>query len=256
MKDWYLATGSPYYITGENEDFNAYKGAFEEAARSLLGAKMDLCENRITQIPRHCHAIMQNKTNDSIDSTGARQLLTSIGTMQDICYVYHDKEWYIAASDTDNQGWYEKTVLWRTNVDLKFVSPVTGEVVMYPVYMTNSTKYSSGEAVKSQLTIESSQFRILIPANDETIEIRNGTRFLVDLDKKSPTAWKVSQVDTITCRYKTRQVLSIMAVADEFNPAFDDPEEMVANRYGYEDRLEDEGTPPPTPEETEGSLWD
>ena len=200
-----------------------------------------MCKTRITEEGTPILCIMQNRTNDSIDSTGERQLLTEIGTMNGINYVLYGDQWYIVASDDGENGVYEKSVLWKCNIPLRFISPATGEIVEYPVYMVNATKYSSGERTGKNITIETSQFSILIPYNEETIKIRNGFRFLVDLDTEIPTAYKVTQIDAINYRYGTHALLMLMAVADEFNPMTDDAENGIADRFTAEDRIEDAG---------------
>lgn len=258
MKEWYLQKGSPYFYSAmERDEFDAYlgRGAFREVLEtSPIAGEAKICKSRITEEGKSVLCVMQNRTNDSVDSTGMRQLLTEIGTMAGHNYVRYKDEWYIVSSDNGENGVYEKSVLWKCNIPLRFISPITGEIAEYPVYMVNATKYSSGEKTGKNITIESSQFSILIPYNEETIKLRNGTRFLVDLDDEIPTAYKVTQIDTINYRYGTHALLMFMAVADEFNAATDDAASGVADRYTPQDRLEESGEPPIG--ESQESWWD
>lgn len=258
MKEWYLRNGKPYFYSAmEQDEFDEYlsRGAFREVLEtSPIAGRAKICRSRITEDGTNVLCIMQNRTNDSIDSTAERQFLTEIGTMPGHNYVHYKDEWYIVASDNGENGVYEKCVLWKCNVPLRFVSPITGDVVEYPVYMVNATKYSSGEKAGKNITIETSQFSILIPYNEETIKLRNGTRFLVDLDDEIPTAYKITQIDAINYRYKTHALLMYMAVADEFNPVTDDAKLGVANMYTSQDRLEEKGET--VPEGSEESWWD
>ena len=258
MKSWYLQKGNPYFLSAmEREEFDAYLslGAFREVLdTSPIAGDALICHSRITEDGTAIRCIMQNRTNDSIDSTAERQFLTEIGTMAGHNYVRYKDEWYIVASDNGENGVYEKCVLWKCNVPLRFVSPVSGEIVEYPVYMVNATKYSSGEKAGKNITIETSQFSILIPYNEETIKLRNGTRFLVDLDDEIPTAYRITQIDAINYRYKTHALLMFMAVADEFNPMTDDAKQGVADMYTPQDRLEEKGED--LPETSEESWWD
>ncbi len=69
----------------------------------------------------------------------------------------------------DNNRIYEKAVLWKCKHSIRFISPLTGEIVEYPVYSTNSTQYGTGEAGKTQMAVGADQHLIYLPYNEETI---------------------------------------------------------------------------------------
>ena len=55
--------------------------------------------------------------------------------------------------------------------------------------------------VLTHLSIGSSKFLIYIPYNQETIKIKHKRKFLIDRNTHDPTAFEVTQVDTISHNY-------------------------------------------------------
>lgn len=256
-KDFYLSTGLPVYFGNvEREDFAAYGSpSFREVLEvSPIASGAELCDSRMTDVRRPIRCVMLNQTNDSIDSTGQRRMLTEMGTVGRSRYIVFQDEWYLIVNNPDDQGWYEKSVLWKCDRILKFKSPLTGEVVGYPVYMTNSTKYSSGEQENSMMTLKSNQHSILIPDNEETALLGNGHRFIIGRAKGVPSLWRITQVDDISYQYDGVGLIQFVVAGDVYNPAVDDAENGVADMWTSEERPGSNGKPE-APEDDTVDWW-
>lgn len=116
------------------------------------------------------------------------------------------------------------------NHTVRFLSPLTGEVVEYPISVTNATQYGSGETEKQRIIIGTSQLLVDITYDEHTVLLDSGFRFLLDRNKKLPTAFKVTQADTITYSDSGEHgYIQLTVVEDQFNPKTDNKQEMIAD---------------------------
>ncbi len=241
-KEWYLMT-RPLFNSGyEKEEFETYaKDGFSELLESFISSDVFIYQTNNFDKKESVKVIIQNVTTDSDYGTFIRQILVPIGTIKTGYYVeYNDKFWLIR-DIVDNNKIYEKSIMFHCNYNLKFVSDVSEKIVNYPVYMKNATQYNSGETAREQETIGSSKFLIYIPYNSETIKIDHGKRFLIDRNTAEPTAFEVTQVDTISHNYDDCGVLRLTVVEGQYNIETDDKELMVADYYKKEILQENEG---------------
>lgn len=234
MKNWYVMKKSSSYLSGfENEVFDFYaQDGFEELLSSFQAREVILYGNKIAD-GRESRAIIQNLTSDSINNASVRQILLRIGDgngVQYVCDKQREEYWLVNSLPSDN-GIYQKLIAWYCKSKLKFVSPLTGQVVEYPVYIVNATQYNSGETNKLLMTLGSSQYLVYIPYNKETIILDNGFRFLLDRNSGSPTAYKLTQVDTASYSFKDFGLIQWTIVEDQFSPTYDSKELMIADYY-------------------------
>ena len=235
-KEWYLMT-RPLFNSGfEKEEFeNFAQGGFSELLESFISSDILIYETNDFNKSKPTKAIIQNVTTDSDYNTFIRQILVPINTIKSGYYVkYNDKIWLIR-DIIDNNKIYEKSIMFHCNYNLNFISALFQKVASYPVYMKNATQYNSGETAREQETIGSSKFLIYIPYSNETIKINHGKRFLIDRNLDVPTAFEVTQVDTISYNYEENLgVIRLTVVENQFNEKADNKELMVADYYKLE----------------------
>lgn len=241
-KEWYLMK-KPLFISGlEKDEFEAYaRDGFSEILESFVSSDIFIYKTNDFESQNTVKAVIQNVTSDSEYTDFIRQILVPIGSIKAGYYVkYNDKFWLIRGL-VDNNKIYEKSIMVHCNYNLKFISDITNEVVSYPVHMKNATQYNSGETPKEQETIGSSKFLIYIPYNSETIKVDHGKRFLLDRNTDEPTAFEVTQVDTISHNYDDCGVLRLTVVESQFNSETDNKELMVADYYNQGNSQGNEG---------------
>lgn len=120
------------------------------------------------------------------------------------------------------------------NHTVKFFSPLTHEIVEYPISVINSTQYGSGETErydhKIHMTIGTSQMIIYITYDEHTRLIDSGFRFLLDRNTEFPTAFQVKQADTVSYSDAgQRGYIHLTVAEDQFNPKTDNKELMIAD---------------------------
>lgn len=231
-KSWYLMS-RPLFNSGlEKEEFENYsKDGFSELLESFISSDIEVYNQDFTLL-QSLKAIIQNVTADAESSSFIRQILIPIGNLKTGYYVKYNDSFWLIKDIVDNNGVYEKAIMFFCNYKVRFISDVSGEIVSYPVHMKNATQYNSGETAREQETIGSSKFLIFIPYNEETIKIDHGKRFLIDKNHDNPTAFEITQVDTISHNFTDDfAVIRWTLVESQFNPKTDNKELMIADYY-------------------------
>lgn len=234
-KEWYLMT-RPLFNSGfESAEFAAYGiDGFNEVLESFIAKNVLVYDKAIYKEPRRIRAIIQNVTSDVINNTVVRQILCNIGILRCGQYIKVDDAYWIVSTLPDNNGIYEKAILWKCKYTLHFVSPITGEVVDYPIYNINSTQYGTGESNKTNISVGDAQHLVYIPYNEETILIDDRFRFLMDRNRQNPTAYRITQVDPLSYAVGGENedgLIQWTVQETPFNAETDSKELMVADYF-------------------------
>ena len=234
-KSWYLMA-RPLFNSGyEKDEFENYaKDGFSEFLESFISSYIEIYDQNFTLL-QSLKAIIQNVTADAESSSFIRQILIPIGNLKIGYYVKYNDSFWLIKDIVDNNGVYEKAIMFFCNYKVSFISDISGEIVSYPVHMKNATQYNSGETAREQETIGSSKFLMFIPYNEETIKIDHGKRFLIDKNHDNPTAFEITQVDTISHNFDDDfAVIRWTLVESQFNTKTDNKELMIADYYKSE----------------------
>ena len=235
-KSWYRMT-RPLYNSGfEDDEFWAYgQDGFQELLDSFLGSNVLIYDKTIHADPQMVRAIIQNKTSDVYNSTTVRQILCNIGILKCGQYVKHEGAFWMVSALPDNNRIYEKAVLWKCKHAIRFVSPLTGEIVEYPVYSTNSTQYGTGESEKTHMNVGEDQHLLYIPYNKETILLDDQFRFIMDKRRDKPTVYRITRVDPVSYAVGSERaedgLIQWAVLEDQLNTEVDSIELMVADYY-------------------------
>lgn len=235
-KSWYRMT-RPLFNSGfEDDEFWAYgQDGFQEVLDSFLGSDVLIYDKTIHTEPQKVRAIVQNKTSDVYNSTTVRQILCHIGVLRCGQYVNHEGSFWMVSALPDNNRIYEKAVLWKCKHTLRFLSPLTDEIVEYPVYSTNSTQYGTGEADRTHVNVGDDQHLIYLPYNEETILLDDRFRFIMDKRRDKPTVYRVTRVDPVSYavggEHDKDGLIQWSVQEDQLNLEVDAPDLMVADYY-------------------------
>ena len=236
-ESWYLMS-QPLFNSGfEGDEFSAFaQGGFEEILESPLADDIEVYEKTLSSTAVKTRAIIQGVTADNYNNSVLRQFLCRIGTLRSGQYIKARGQTWLVYSLPDNNKMYEKAIAWQCKYSIKFLSPITGKVVEYPVYDINSTQYGSGETSEDHLTLGTSQHLIYIPYNEETIKLDSGFRFLIDKNHDKPTAYRLAQIDPggYSCG-KDDGLIQWTIVESQFDEKTDNKDLMVADYYGVSD---------------------
>lgn len=148
--------------------------------------------------------------------------------------------WMVTSSkNLHNINW--EGTLEECNSYLKFKSKLDGSIREYPIPIYNATQYGSGEnseyvSVSRQrqrmVTIGAEAHIFYLPIDEHTVLLDNGSRFLLDLNKYLPTAYRLTQIDTTTNNTNAKGgMLRIYVLEDQLNRKTDDVDNMVADMW-------------------------
>lgn len=149
-------------------------------------------------------------------------------------YIKVGSEYWIVSSLPDNNGIYEKAILWKCKYSIRFISPLTGDIVEYPTYSYNSTQYGTGELQRTNIAVGESQHLLYVPYNEETVLVDNNFRFIMDRNKQNPTVFRVTQVDTTSYAVGALNndgILQWSILQTQFNDETDNKDLMIADFF-------------------------
>lgn len=235
-KAWYRLGQRPLFNSGfEGDELAAYgQDGFLEMLDGI-GEDVYIYDKAIYRAPVKVRAMIQNATQDVYNSTFIRQILCGIGILHCGQYVRINGGYWLVSGLPDNNGIYEKALLWKCRYTINIISPLTGEIVHYPVYDINSTQYGTGEWRQLHINIGEDQHLLCLPYNEETVMIDDNFRFLMDKRTDYPTAYRITRVDTtsygVGSELPEDGLLQWSILQTQFNPRTDNRELMIADYW-------------------------
>lgn len=122
-------------------------------------------------------------------------------------------------------GLYCRGTLQKCNQIIRWQNPITREIIERPVFMSNSTKYGTGEDAGGKvIVIQTAQHMIQVGCDSETVLIDSPIRFMLDKNRVTPSVYKVTQNDNTTPNYGNKGICNITVLQDALNPETDNVE--------------------------------
>jgi hypothetical protein len=141
----------------------------------------------------------------------------------DVVYNTNEDEYLICteACNVDNIHYKGKFTL--CNWMLKWQKK-DGTILEYPCYDMNATQYNSGEQSNMHFTISSSQHMLILPCDENTVEISTPQRFYLDKAINNPTSFIVTQNDTTSYNYGKKGIVRVTVYEHPNNMDADRPD--------------------------------
>ena len=138
------------------------------------------------------------------------------------------KDYWLCTSSYDYHDLYCHAEFIRTNYTLKWQNS-KGEIIEKRSYIVSAAQYDSGEITTNTMVLGSDQLLITLPCDEDTVYLNNTQRFLIDKNTVTPTAYKISRVDTVP--YSDWEVGCIVLIATQttLNPLTDRVDLMVCD---------------------------
>lgn len=141
----------------------------------------------------------------------------------DIIYDTNKDEYLICTEAFDIDGMNYEGKFTLCNWMLKWQKK-DGTILEYPCYVINSTQYNSGEQYNRNFTIESSQYMLTLPCDENTVELCTPQRFYLDKATINPNTYIVTQNDTTSHNYGKKGLVRVTVYAHPSNPDTDEPD--------------------------------
>ncbi len=233
MKEWYLIGGhtKPNMTGGyENQAFLDNKeDAFAESLETDIAVTVTLFSSDLSKA-RKVRCIIQNNTADTLLKSLERTGLFMCGTVRAGMYVFFENRYWLVAGYPGTNGIYEKAVIILCQYKLRWQNSNGGMIERW-CNGTSASKYDVGENGNNVIRLSTNTFTLLLPDDEETMEL-DGKRVFIDKKKKNPQkVFKVTRSDDILYDYGEEHggILSFIADKTAFNPSTDNQELRICD---------------------------
>lgn len=232
MKEWYLINSNtkPNMLGGfENQSFIDYKNdAFFESLSTDLASTVLLCSHDLSD-KRKIRAIIQDNVANTQLKSMERNILVPIGTLHAGDYIFFEDEYWLVNGRPGNNKVYEKAVIIECQYLLRWQNSA-GRIIERWANLVSASKYDVGENGNHVIFLTSNNYTILVPQDEETLEL-DGKRVFIDLNKRNPRkVFKITRDDDVLYNYNSRGgVLSLIADKTEINFDTDNTELMICD---------------------------
>ena len=262
MQDWYLITPNTRpNITGgfENDAFLDYKDdAFAESldtdiAKTVILHNYDLSES--TEI----RCIIQGNSVDTQLKSMERVGLFVRGTVKAGMYIFYENRYWLITGYPSYNGIYEKAVMQLCQYKLRWQN-ASGKIIERYGNFSSSSKYDMGETGNSTITLTSDNLMILLPNDDESLDL-DGKRVFIDKREVNPTkVYKITRTDSVLYDFGEEHggILSFIADKTELNTTTDRQDLRICDYIEVLDDTEEQSdsTPPPSTPENPNETTD
>ena len=152
-----------------------------------------------------------------------------VGSYVSIINEMGDPEWWLITHFDDRAQFRQFSIL-KCLWTYQWVSRIDGKKTVHQCLAPprNQNSYNSGTWLDYTFQIVENQSIAIMPTNDDTRTISYDTKFLIsEPGRYPPIAWKVSKIFNSFNGEVTRFTMT----QEQFNPATDDAEHMIANYY-------------------------
>ena len=133
-----------------------------------------------------------------------------------------------------------------------------GTIVSRFAYTENASAYNNGETGNNTITLESNQFMVYIPYDDETAELDNGKRVHVSRSNGKCRPYELTRPDDITYGFGEKGIFNIIFTQTQYNP---DEDKLVTLEDGTQTWIcnyippSTPLPPQPSPPDETADLW-
>lgn len=160
--------------------------------------------------------------------------------------------WLVLNADSDDEVYIDGNL--RQCQHRIYWQKADGTIVSRYAYTENASSYSNGETGNNTITLQSNQFMVYLPYDEETAELDNGKRIHMSRSNAKCKPYELTRPDDVTYGFGEKGVLNIIFTQTQYNQ---DKDKLVTLEDGTQawlcDYIDSSSTPsePTTPDETE-----
>ena len=163
-----------------------------------------------------------------------------------------DSMWLVLNADSDDEVYTDGNL--RQCQHRIYWQKADGMIVSRYAYTENASSYSNGETGNNIITLESNQFMVYLPYDEETAELDNGKRVHMSRSNAKCKPYELTRPDDITYGFGEKGVLNIIFTQTQYNQENDKLITLEDGTQAWICDYIDSPTPPSeptTPDETE-----
>ena len=163
-----------------------------------------------------------------------------------------DSMWLVLNADSDDEVYIDGNL--RQCQHRIYWQKSDGTIVSRYAYTENASSYSNGETGNNTITLQSNQFMVYLPYDEETAELDNGKRIHMSRSNAKCKPYELTRPDDVTYGFGEKGVLNIIFTQTQYNQ---DKDKLITLEDGTQawicDYIDSSSTPsePTTPDETE-----
>ena len=168
-----------------------------------------------------------------------------------------DSMWLVLNADSDDEVYTDGNL--RQCQHCIYWQKSDGTIVSRYAYTENASAYNNGEAGNHTITLQSNQFMVYLPYDEETAELDNGKRVHMSRSNSKCKPYELTRPDDVTYGFGKKGVLNIIFTQTQYNQGND---KLITLEDGTQawicDYIDSSSTSQPpqpsTPDET-ADLW-
>ena len=168
-----------------------------------------------------------------------------------------DSMWLVLNADNDDEVYTDGNL--RQCQHRIYWQKSDGTIVSRYAYTENASAYNNGETGNNTITLQSNQFMVYLPYDEETAELDNGKRVHMSRRNVKCKPYELTRPDDITYGFGEKGVLNIIFTQTQYNQEND---KLITLEDGTQawicDYIDSSSTPQPSepsnPDET-ADLW-
>ena len=169
-----------------------------------------------------------------------------------------DSMWLVLNADSDDEVYTDGNL--RQCQHRIYWQKSDGTIVSRYAFTENASSYSNGETGNNTITLQSNQFMVYLPYDEETAELDNGKRVHMSRSNSKCKPYELTRPDDVTYGFGKKGVLNIIFTQTQYNQGND---KLITLEDGTQawicDYIDSSSTPQPSepsnPDET-ADLWD
>ena len=126
-----------------------------------------------------------------------------------------DSMWLVLNADSDDEVYIDGNL--RQCQHRIYWQKADGTIVSRYAYTENASSYSNGETGNNTITLESNQFMVYLPYDEETAELDNGKRVHMSRSNAKCKPYELTRPDDITYGFGGKGVLNIIFTQTQYN---------------------------------------
>ena len=126
-----------------------------------------------------------------------------------------DSMWLVLNADSDDEVYIDGNL--RQCQHRIYWQKADGTIVSRYAYTENASSYSNGETGNNTITLESNQFMVYLPYDEETAELDNGKRIHMSRSNAKCKPYKLTRPDDVTYGFGEKGVLNIIFTQTQYN---------------------------------------
>jgi hypothetical protein len=225
--EWYLMNNPPNRYSGfENDDFeNFAQEGFNELLDSPIAEEIEIF-NYDLSVSSIIKAIIHGKEANTDLKSHEREVYVNIGTLKAGMYIKYRNMYWLVTGFVDNDKMCSKALVSLCQYLLKWQN-ASGTIVERWIHAVSASKYDVGEDGNKTIVVSSNTFAIMIPNDDESMNLEE-KRVFIDKRKINPTKiFKITRNDDILSDYEHGDgggILNLIADKNSFNKDTDNQE--------------------------------